>query len=60
MEDLVLCTCGHAMGAHDSGGCAGDRLRPCRCARDRYGALDAAVDEAKTRPWISPDEASAS
>ncbi len=60
MEDLVLCPCGHAMGSHDGGGCAGDRLRSCHCRRDRYRALDAAVDEARARPWISQDEAPAS
>jgi hypothetical protein len=59
MEDLVLCPCGHAMGAHGGGGCSGDRLRPCTCARDRYGALDAAVDDARTRPWVAADEATA-
>ncbi|HEV2642762.1 MAG TPA: hypothetical protein VGT98_08645 [Candidatus Elarobacter sp.] len=60
MDDLVLCPCGHAMGAHDGGGCGGDRLRPCRCARDRYGALEAAVDDARTRPWVSPEQMPAS
>jgi hypothetical protein len=59
MDDLVLCPCGHAMGSHDGGGCSGDRLRPCRCARDRYGALAAAIDEARARPWVSADGAMA-
>jgi hypothetical protein len=48
------------MTAHDGGGCRGDRLRPCGCARDRYGALEAAVDEARTRPWVSAEESAAS
>ena len=60
VDDLVLCPCGHAMTAHDGGGCRGDRMRACRCERDRYGALDAAVDEARSRPWVSPEEAAAS
>jgi hypothetical protein len=48
------------MGAHGSDGCAGDRARSCGCARDRFAALDAAVDEARARPWIAPEEAPAS
>jgi hypothetical protein len=48
------------MGSHDAGGCAGDRLRSCRCRHDRYAALEAAVDEARSRPWIDPGEATAS
>jgi hypothetical protein len=48
------------MTAHDRGGCRGDRMRRCPCALDRYGALDAAVDDARARPWVSPAEAAAS
>ena len=35
---------------HDGGGCSGERLRPCRCKRDRSGALDAAVIAVRTQP----------
>ncbi len=55
MDELVLCPCGHSMAQHDGGGCRGERLRLCRCARDRYAALEAAVDSAKSRPWSKPE-----
>jgi hypothetical protein len=44
---MVLCPCGHTMDAHDRAGCAGDRRLACRCARDRYAALEDAVDAAR-------------
>jgi hypothetical protein len=48
------------MAFHDHDGCRGERLRRCGCRLDRYAALDAAVDGAKSRPWIKPQEAEAS
>lgn len=48
MENLVLCPCGHSLVHHDYAGCAGDRLRRCDCERDRYAALEAAVDTARS------------
>lgn len=54
MEYLVLCRCGHSLALHDYAGCAGDRLRSCACLRDRHGALDAAVETAKTSPIYGP------
>jgi hypothetical protein len=48
------------MTAHDGAGCRGDRSHSCRCTRDRYGALEAAVDDARSRPWVSAGEATAS
>ncbi len=53
MENLVLCPCGHALAEHDYAGCTGDRARPCGCSRDRYAALEAAVDSVRTAPVYS-------
>ena len=53
MENLVLCPCGHALSKHDLDGCTGDRSQACGCARDRYAALEAAVDSVKTTPVFS-------
>jgi hypothetical protein len=50
MDNLVLCPCGHSLANHDSAGCVGDRLGRCGCGFDRYGALEAAVDSARTTP----------
>jgi hypothetical protein len=50
MDNLVLCPCGHSLVHHDYAGCAGDRLRRCDCERDRYLALEAAVDTARATP----------
>ena len=50
MENLVLCPCGHSLTQHDYAGCAGERLRSCRCPLDRHAALEAAVDTARTTP----------
>ena len=44
---MVLCPCGHTMDAHDRVGCGGDRRLACRCTRDRYTALEDAVDAAR-------------
>jgi hypothetical protein len=35
------------MDAHGHSGCGGDRRRACRCARDRFTALDDAVNAAR-------------
>ena len=53
MDNLVLCPCGHPLSQHDHAGCSGDRSGACRCARDRYFALEAAVDSVKTLPVYS-------
>jgi hypothetical protein len=53
MENLVLCPCGHALSSHEYAGCVGNRSRPCPCRRDRYAALEAAVDSVKTTPVYS-------
>ena len=53
MENLVLCPCGHTLSLHEYAGCVGDRARPCGCARDRHGALEAAIDSVKTSPVFS-------
>ena len=50
MENLVLCPCGHPLTHHDYAGCAGDRLRRCACTRDRYAALESAIDSVRTPP----------
>ena len=50
MENLVLCPCGHALAQHDYAGCSGDRFGKCGCTKDRYLALEAAVDSVKTLP----------
>ena len=50
MDNLVLCPCGHSLANHDYAGCSGDRLRSCTCVRDRYSALEAAVDSVRTEP----------
>jgi hypothetical protein len=50
VDNLVLCPCGHSLANHDYAGCSGDRLSTCRCGRDRYSALEAAVDSVKTAP----------
>ncbi len=54
MENLVLCPCGHSLTLHDFTGCAGDRLRRCECPLDRHGALDAAVDQARSAAPYRP------
>jgi hypothetical protein len=48
METLVTCPCGHVLALHDYEGCTGDRLRGCRCERNRYLALEAAVDSVRS------------
>lgn len=48
MDNLVLCPCGHSLARHDYAGCSGDRVRSCDCERDRYTALEAAVDSVRT------------
>ncbi len=53
MDNLVLCPCGHALSQHDHPGCSGDRSGSCECTRDRYLALEAAVDSVKTLPVYS-------
>jgi hypothetical protein len=58
MENLVLCPCGHTLANHDYAGCAGDRLRRCTCERDRYNALEAAVDNVRTTPVFTGGYAS--
>jgi len=50
MDNLVLCPCGHSLALHEYTGCSGDRLRSCRCVRDRHAALEAAVDSVRTTP----------
>jgi hypothetical protein len=50
VDTLVNCPCGHTLALHDGGGCAGERLRPCPCPRDRVAALDAAVGVVRTQP----------
>jgi hypothetical protein len=35
------------MDVHDHAGCGGDRRLACRCSRDRYTALEDAVDAAR-------------
>jgi len=54
MDNLVLCPCGHALSQHDYPGCEGDRFGKCACTKDRYLALEAAVDSVKTLPVFSP------
>ena len=55
--NIVSCPCGHALGQHHEAGCSGDTFRPgCSCTRDRNGALDAAIDDAKAG---TPDRARA-
>ncbi|HZO93699.1 MAG TPA: hypothetical protein VFB22_07995 [Candidatus Baltobacteraceae bacterium] len=51
MKYLVSCTCGHALDRHDAFGCGGDGRMPCGCGRDQEGALDAAIEHARTHPW---------
>lgn len=51
MKYLVYCTCGHGLDRHAFDGCGGDGRTPCRCPRDQEGALDAAIDHARTHPW---------
>jgi hypothetical protein len=46
---MVLCPCGHTMDVHNHNGCGGDRRLACRCVRDRYTALEDAVDAAARR-----------
>lgn len=58
MDNLVLCPCGHSLALHDYNGCSGDRLRSCRCLRDRYLALEAAVDSVRTVPVFTGGYAS--
>jgi hypothetical protein len=55
LDELVLCPCGHSLAQHGSSGCRGERLRACPCPHDRHGALEAAVDGAKSRPWGKPE-----
>jgi hypothetical protein len=48
MDTLLTCPCGHTLANHDTGGCFGERLRPCHCRRDRATALDAVVNGVRT------------
>lgn len=48
MDNLVFCTCGHALDRHASRGCVGDRETACSCLRTSYEALDAAVEAARS------------
>jgi hypothetical protein len=43
LEALVVCECGHPIGAHDSMGCRALRPHTCNCSRDRGYVLDAAI-----------------
>lgn len=56
MNTLVTCPCGHTLEQHDTGGCDGDRLRPCFCRRDRSLALEAAVGEVRSKPFAATYE----
>ncbi len=51
MDYLVPCPCGHALAAHDDGGCSGERLRPCISRRDRAGALEGAILSVRTKAY---------
>jgi hypothetical protein len=53
MKYLVFCTCGHALDQHGEGGCAGESGRGCACVRDPGRALEAAVDDVRSRPWAA-------
>ena len=50
MKYLVFCLCGHALDRHGARGCDGDGM-PCRCRKDQEGALDAAIEHARSHPW---------
>jgi hypothetical protein len=52
MKYLVFCACGHTLEDHVPGGCTDSANGPCGCPRDQLGALEAAVDRAKTEGAI--------
>lgn len=51
MQRLVLCACGHDLGAHAARGCGGDRDRSCTCRCNEDEALEAAIERARIDPW---------
>lgn len=51
MKYLVLCCCAHSLDRHDAEGCGGDGIRPCPCPKNQDGALEAAIDHARSHPW---------
>jgi hypothetical protein len=58
MKYLVSCTCGHSLERHGLRGCAGDGSRACTCERDPGRALEAAIDDVRSRPWATPEAVS--
>ena len=59
MKYLVYCLCGHSLELHGSEGCAGERKVECGCRYDQLGALNAAIDNARTEAaaaWRRPEE----
>ena len=52
MENLVRCGCGHTVDEHGGTGC---KQAPCICRRDRFDALESALNEAAEEyPWYKP------
>lgn len=51
MKYLVLCPCAHPLDRHGAEGCGGDGIMPCPCPNSEDGALEAAIDGARLRPW---------
>jgi len=43
---LIVCDCGHGIGAHGTGGCRSESLERCDCAREPGWILNRAVDVA--------------
>lgn len=59
MNYLVNCPCGHSLEKHGHGGCAGARGLDCPCRADRTGALNQAIDRARSEAaivWRRPEE----
>jgi len=53
MKYLVFCSCGHSLEQHGQDGCSGSP--GCGCPRDPGLALEAAIDDVRSRPWTMPD-----
>jgi hypothetical protein len=57
MRYLVFCPCGHSLDSHAQQGCSGDSLGRCGCDLDPGRALEAAIDDVRSRPWAQSEPA---
>jgi hypothetical protein len=54
MDQLIECTCGHAISTHTADGCRGLRARPCQCLLNESEVLEYALNAVRTHygTWL--------